>query len=48
MYISDFENIPKRLLVGDDLESTEVDFKVDARPDREPMEISNHLRDAFE
>ena len=46
--ISDFENVPKRvwLLVGNGLESNEVDFKVDAEPDREPVEISDCLRDA--
>ena len=37
-------NVPKRgwLLVGNGLESNEVDFKMDAGPDREP----NCLRDA--
>ena len=42
--ISDFENVPKRgwLFVGIGLESNEVDFKVDAGPGMEPMEISNH------
>ena len=37
--ISDFENVLKRgrLLVGDGLESNEVDFKMDAGSDREPM-----------
>ena len=34
------------LLVGNDLKSNEVDFKVDAGPDRESMEITNHHRDA--
>ena len=40
--ISDFKNVPKRgwLLVGNGLESNEVDFKVDAGPDRETVEIS--------
>ena len=40
--ISDFENVPKRgwLLVVNDLESNEVDFKVLAGPDRGPVEIS--------
>ena len=32
--------------MGNDLESKEVDFEVNARPDREPMEMTNHLRDA--
>ena len=43
--ISDFENVPKRgwLLVGNGLENNEVDFKVDAGPDREPVEISVSL-----
>ena len=46
--IFDFENVPKRgwLLVGNGLESNEVDFKVDAGPDMEPVEISNCLCDA--
>ena len=45
---SDFENVPKRgwQLVGNGLESNEVDFEVDAGPDREPMETTNHLCDA--
>ena len=43
--ISDLKNVPK-MLVGDCLESNEADFKVDAGPDREPMEILNHLCDA--
>ena len=33
-------------MVGNGLESNEVDFKVDARPGREPKEITNHLCDA--
>ena len=39
--ISDFEKIQKRgrLLEGDGLESNEVNFKMDAGPDREPVEI---------
>ena len=46
--ISDFENVPNRgwLLEGNGLESNEVDFKVDAGPDRESVEISNCLCDA--
>ena len=32
--------------MGNGLESNEVDFKVDAGPDMEPVEISNCLRDA--
>ena len=32
--------------MGNGLESNEVDFKVDVGPDRDPMEISNHLCDA--
>ena len=32
--------------MGNGLESNEVDFKVDEGPDREPMEINKHLRDA--
>ena len=46
--ISDFENVPKRgwLLVGNGLESNEVDFEGDAGPDREQMETTKHLCDA--
>ena len=32
--------------MGNGLKSNEVDFKVDAGPDREPVEISNCLCDA--
>ena len=31
--------------MGNDLESNEVDFEVDAGPEREPMEMMNHLHD---
>ena len=32
--------------MGNGLESNKVDFKVDVGPDREPMEMTNHLCDA--
>ena len=40
-----FENIPKRgrLLVDDGLESNKVDFKMDAVPAREPVEIIEYF-----
>ena len=46
--ICDFKNVAKigRLLVGNGLESNEVDFEGHAGPDQEPMETTNHLCDA--
>ena len=32
-------------MLGNGLESNEVDFEVDAGPDLEPMETTNHLCD---
>ena len=37
--ISDLENVPKRLLEGDGLKRNKINFKMDAEPDREPVEI---------
>ena len=43
-----FVKFPKRgrLLEGDSLVSNKVDFKMDARPDREPVQITNEFSNA--